>query len=137
MAEETKTKNTYESKVLKRAKNVAFHTCKTSTYKARKFQVRIAKEYLTPLIADLPEDAQSLTKDIKEALETYGSFTGWATVEFMNSNNKLKDAWNYQASVLELVEYNYNGERGLTMNLCGKLRDVQSEQLSKRMRLLK
>ena len=132
MAEENKT--TYESKVLKRIKHVAFHTCKASTYKARKFQVRIAKEYMQQLMVDLPEDAQELAGEIIESIEKYATFTSWVTVEFLNCNNKLKDAWDYQASVVELVQYSYNGEKGLTMNLCGKLRDVQSEQVKKRLR---
>ena len=134
MAEETKTQAVYESKVLKRIKHVAFHTCKSSTYKARKFQVRIANEYMQQLIADLPEDAQVLAAPIKESIEKYATYTSWVTVEFLNCNNKLKDAWDYQASVVELVQYSYNGEKGLTMNLCGKLRDVQSEQVKKRLR---
>jgi hypothetical protein len=134
MAQESKTQNTYESKVLKRIKHVAFHTCKSSTYKARKFQVRIAKEYMQQLIADLPEEVQQLAATIKESVDNFNTYTSWVTVEFLNSNNKLKDAWDYQASVVELVEYNFNGERGLTMNLCGKLRDVQSEQVKKRLR---
>jgi hypothetical protein len=135
MTEEAKTQAVYESKVLKRIQNVSFHTCKASTYKARKFQVRIAKEYMQQLVADLPEDAQALTGSITEAIEKYATFTSWVTVEFLNSNNKLKDAWDYQASVVELVQYSFNGEKGLTMNLCGKVRDVQSEQMKKRMRL--
>ena len=135
MAEETKTQAVYESKVLKRIQNVAFHTCKSSTYKARKFQVRIAKEYMVKLSADLPEDAQVLAGLIKTSIEKYATFTSWVTVEFMNSDNKLKDAWDYQASVVELVQYSFNGEKILTMNLCGKVRDVQSEQMKKRMRL--
>ena len=89
MAEETKTQAVYESKVLKRIQNVAFHTCKSSTYKARKFQVRIAKEYMVKLIADLPEDAQVLAGLIKTSIEKYATFTSWVTVEFLNSNNKL------------------------------------------------
>jgi hypothetical protein len=133
MAQESK--NNYESKVLKRIQNVAFHTCKASTYKARKFQVRIAKEYMQQLVADLPEDLQELAAPITESIEKYATFTSWVTVEFLNSNNKLKDAWDYQASVVELVQYSFNGEKGLTMNLCGKVRDVQSEQMKKRMRL--
>ena len=132
MAEENKT--TYESKVLKSIKHVSFHTCKASTYKARKFQVRIAKEYMQQLIVDLPEDAQELAGEIIESIEEYATYTSWVTVEFLNCNNKLKDAWDYQASVVELVQYSYNGEKGLTMNLCGKLRDVQSEQVKKRLR---
>ena len=132
MAEENKT--TYESKVLKSIKHVAFHTCKNSTYKARKFQVRIAKEYMQQLMVDLPEDAQELAGEIIASIEKYATFTSWVTVEFLNCNNKLKDAWDYQASVVELVQYSYNGEKGLTMNLCGKLRDVQSEQVKKRLR---
>ena len=144
MTEETKTQVTieepkpqavYESKVLKRIKDVSFHTCKGSTYKARKFQVRIAKECMVKLIADLPEDAQALTGSITEAIEKYATYTSWVTVEFMNSDNKLKESWDYQSSVVELIQYTFKGEKGLTMNLCGRVRDVQSEQMKKRMRL--
>jgi hypothetical protein len=78
---------------------------------------------------------QELAAPITESIEKYATFTSWVTVEFLNSNNKLKDAWDYQASVVELVQYSYNGDKGLTMNLCGKVRDVQSEQMKKRMRL--
>ena len=134
MVEETKTQAVYEAKVLKRIQNVSFHTCKASTYKARKFQIRIAKEYMAKLIADLPEDAQVLAAPIKESIEKYATYTSWVTVEFPNSNNKLKDAWDYQAGVVELVQYSYKGDKGLTMNLCGKVRDVQSEQMKKRLR---
>jgi hypothetical protein len=121
--------------VLKRVNHITFHTCKRSTYQVRKFQVRIAKEHMQKLITDLPEDAQELAAPIKAALDKYATYTGWATLEFYNSDHKLKESWDYEASTLELVQYTYKGEKGLTMVLCGRLRDVQSEQLKKRMRL--
>jgi hypothetical protein len=100
----------YVSKVLKRTTKVPFHVIKASTFKARKFQVQVPKDKLMTLLEGLPEEYNVHVQDMRDVLADHNSYNMWCTVEFLNSNNKLKENWDYEASNAELLHYKYKDE---------------------------